>query len=435
MYLGPHHFQAQGRYFEDSIQFATAALCTHAYGFTGFGLDAEALSNGTVSVVHARGIFPDGLPFHMPEHDAVPEPRAIDAVFPPTREGLIVYLAIPGRSQDGMNCALEGVVADTRYVAEARSLVDETTGRDEREIRTGRKNVRLVVDTEPLDGLVALPLARVIRDGAGHYVYDAGFLPPCLQISASEPLMLMLRRMIEILQEKGASLARTASAKGDGEYSAGEIANFWLLHSVNSSLSALQHLWMVKRGHPEELFVEMSRLAGSLCTFSLDSHPQLLPAYDHDAPQRCFEELDRHIRTHLEITVPTNCVSIKLTRVAEWFYEGQVTDTRCFGRSRWVLGIRAGVGEADLITRVPQLVKLCSAKFVAELVKRAVAGLPLLHLPMPPSAIATRVETQYFSVSKSGPFWDNIVQTTRVGVYVPGELPDPELELLVVLDS
>ena len=134
MHLGPHHFQAQGRYFEDSIQFSTAALSTHPHGFIGYGLDAEALTNGTVSVVHARGILPDGLPFHMPEHDALPEPRAIDEVFPPTRDGLTVYLAIPARRQDGMNCALEGAPAEARYLSEARNLVDETTGRDEKEL-------------------------------------------------------------------------------------------------------------------------------------------------------------------------------------------------------------------------------------------------------------------------------------------------------------
>jgi type VI secretion system protein ImpJ len=434
MYLGPHHFQAQGRYFEDSIQFAAAALWSHPYGFIGYGLDAEALTNGTVSIVHARGILPDGLPFHMPEHDSPPPARPIEGLFPPTREGILVYLAIPQRRLDGMNCASEDT-ADVRFVAEMRPLVDETTGRDERDIRIARKNLRLLLDTEPMDGLAAMPIARVIRDGAGHYIYDAEFVPPCLQISASERLMLIVRRLIEILQEKSSSLARTASAKGEGEYSAGEIANFWLLHSVNSSHAALRHLWMVKRGHPEDLFIELSRLAGALCTFSLDSHPQTLPSYDHDSPQRCFDELDRHIRMHLEITVPTNCLAIKLTRVADYFYEGDVTDTRCFGRSRWVLGVRSAVGEADLITRVPQLVKICSAKFIAELVKRAVAGLPLLHLPMPPPAVPTRLEMQYFSISKSGPFWDNVVQTARVGIYVPGDLPDPELELLVVIES
>ena len=66
MYLGPHHFQVQSRYFEDSIQFAVSSLWFAAYGVAGLELDAEALRNGTVSLIHARGIFADGLPFNMP---------------------------------------------------------------------------------------------------------------------------------------------------------------------------------------------------------------------------------------------------------------------------------------------------------------------------------------------------------------------------------
>ncbi len=55
-------------------------------------------------------------------------------------------------------------------------------------------------------------------------------------------------------------------------------------------------------------------------------------------------------------------------------------------------------------------------------------------MPMPPAAVQTKVEMQYFGVNRSGPFWDHIVQTRRIGVYVPGELPNPELDLFVVLD-
>ena len=48
------------------------------------------------------------------------------------------------------------------------------------------------------------------------------------------------------------------------------------MHAVNSGLAALRHLRISKRGHPEELFMEMSRLGGALCTFALDSHPRTL---------------------------------------------------------------------------------------------------------------------------------------------------------------
>ena len=436
MYLGPHEFQAQARYFEDAVHFAAAALWFQCYGLIGSTLDGDALRNGTVSLVHASGIFPDGTPFHMPQSDAVPAVRPIADLFPPTRDTLTVFLGIRERKTGGRNCAIGGDPGDSRYFAELRTFNDETSGGDSRPVPIRRKNMRILLESELTDNTVALPLARLRRDGSGHFIYDPLFVPPCLNITASERLMLMLRRLIEILESKSSALSRTSSGSGSlAEFSSRDLANFWLMHAVNSGLAALRHLWISKRGHPEQLFMEMSRLGGALCTFALESHPRTLPIYDHPNLGDCFEKLDEHIRTHLETIVPTNCVSIPLTKVADYFYEGEISDTRVLGRARWVLGVHAAMGEAELIERAPQLVKVCSAKFVGELVRRAMAGLALTHLPVPPPAIPARVETQYFSVSRDGPFWDHIVQTHRVGIYVPGEVTDAELELLVILDK
>lgn len=435
MYLGPHEFQAQALYFEDAVHFAADALWFQGYGLIGATLDSDALRNGTVSLVHASGIFPDGTPFHMPQSDAVPPVRPIADLFPPTRDTLTIFLGIQERKPGGRNCATGADPGDFRYFSEMRNFNDETSGVDSRPVTVRRKNIRLVLESELNDHTVALPLARARRDGSGHFIFDPMFVPPCLQITASERLMLMLRRLIEILEGKSSSLSRNKGTGGLTEFSSRDLANFWLMHAVNSGLAALRHLWISKRGHPEELFMEMSRLGGALCTFALDSHPRMLPIYEHRNLSECFEKLDEHIRTHLETIVPTNCVEIPLTKMADYLYEGDVNDSRMLGRARWVLGIRARVGEAELIERVPQLVKLCSAKFVGELVKRAMAGLNLTHMPVPPPAIPARVETQYFAVSRDGPFWDHIVQTHRVGVYVPGEVTDAELELLVILDK
>jgi predicted component of type VI protein secretion system len=130
-----------------------------------------------------------------------------------------------------------------------------------------------------------------------------------------------------------------------------------------------------KRGHPEELFTELSRLAGALCTFALDSHPRDLPLYDHRNLSESFERLDRHIREHLETIVPTNCISIPLTQTEPYYYEGEITDSRALGRSRWVFAVHAAMGEAELMARAPQLIKVCTPPFVRELVKRALPGL------------------------------------------------------------
>ncbi len=439
MYLGPQHFQAQRQSFEDLIHFSSSSLWFEPSGLIGFKLDAESLRNGVVALAHARGIFPDGLVFHMPESDALPPSRMIGDAFPPTHESLQVMLAVPRYRQDGPNCSLTpaDLNSTTRYTAEEHPLCDENTGVDSRPVFLGRKNIRFIFDNENSDDLLILPIARIMRDGTGHYVYDPAFIPPCLQSSASERLMMILHRLIEILDEKSAtlSISRRGSSKFQTGFSTNDVASFWFVHTINTSLTVLRHLYQSERGHPEQIYSEMSRLAGALCTFGMESHPLMLPPYDHLNLDHCFHALDEHIRTHLELVVPTNCISIPLKSTRRYAFEGEISDQRCLGRARWILALQSNIGEPELISKAPRHVKVCSSELLPELVKTALPGLSLTHLPVPPSAIAPKVDFQYFGISKAGTVWDHIVQTRKVGIYVPGEFPNPELELLIVLES
>ncbi len=439
MYLAPHHFQAQSRYFEESMHFATASLWKDAYGFADRELNADALRNGAVELLHARGMFEDGLVFDMPECDELPEPCKIEDKFPPTADHLTVALAVPRWIADGQNCDLENIPdGNTRYTRVVEELHDENTGRDDKPVHLGRKNIRLAIEGDDPENALTLPLARVVRDGSGHFTFDPTFIAPCVRLSASESLTSMLQRLVEILEEKSSTVSqeqRQTAGKFQAGMSARHVSQFWFLHAINSSLTPLRHLLLSKHGHPEELFREMARLAGALCTFGLDTHPRSLPAYNHRDPSASFESLDRHIRRLLEIVVPSQAILIPLKPVDRYFYEGEIKDQRCLGRSRWILGIHSAVGEADLIAKTGHLVKVCSAKFVPELVKRALPGLALTHMQVPPSAISVKVENQYFTISRTGPCWEHIMQSRTVGVYVPGELPSPELELVVLLEG
>jgi type VI secretion system protein ImpJ len=439
MYLGPHHFQAQSRYFEDVIHFAAGSLWFSPFGFLGYELNREALRNGTLLLSHARGVFEDGLPFDMPASDPLPEPRAVDPVFPPTADALLAFLAVPLYKQLGGNCALDPKAGanGTRFLSEEHPVFDEISGGDEKPVRFGRKNISFLFEGEKADTSQRLPVARIVRDGAGHFVFDDKFVPPVLRFSASEALMGMTRRLIDILGQKNAAFSGTTRGydRQQSGMSAQQIARFWFLHAINSGLAALRHLYLSKQGHPEELFVEMLRLGGALCTFGLQSSPADLPIYDHLDLQACFDALDRHIREHLELVIPTNCVSIRLDQANRYFWEGEISDTRCFGRSRWFLSISSNIGEAELISGTPALAKICSSRFVPELVKRALPGLQLSHVSNPPSSLSPRIANQYFSINRTGPCWEDLMEKRRVGVYVPGEIPNPELELLVLLES
>jgi type VI secretion system protein ImpJ len=433
MHLAQHHFQLQSRYFEDAVAFALSNLFYRPYGLAGLELDAEALRNGTVAVVHARGITPDGLPFHFPDGDPCPPPRDIRELLSPTQDAHVVLLTIPPYRAGQANCVIppEADGRRVRYVADTREVPDETTGRDARAVSVGRKNFRLRLDVEPSEDVVALPLARVRRDGAGNLVYDPEFIPPLLQVGASERLMDLARRLVDILEAKADALARQRRAD------AGEVVTFWATHAIHSSLGPLRHHLDTRRARPDQLYTELARLAGALCTFALDSHPRSLPLYDHDRAAECFAALERHIRSHLDLIVPTGYLTVSLQRPARYplLRTGAVEDGRCFGPSQWFLVVRSGVAANQVIGTVPTLLKVCSSQHIARVVKEALPGLRLDHVSAPPAAAAPRAGAQYFRMVQTGPCWEAIVKNRDVGVYVPEPLTDAECELVVVPES
>ena len=191
---------------------------------------------------------------------------------------------------------------------------------------------------------MALPLAQIRRDGAGRFVYDPEYVPPCLQIgandgscgSAGDCWRSSKRRAPQWKQE------RRSGRKELREFASHEVANFWLLHAVRSSMVPLRH-YLDSARSPGAALRQFARLAGALCTFALDSDPRALPLYDHEQLGECFAALDRHIRQHLEIIVPTNCLSIPLRQVSDFLFVGSVPDQRCFGRAQWIY--RGAVGD------------------------------------------------------------------------------------------
>ncbi len=431
MHLAPHHFQAQKRYFEDLIDFTSQSLYYAAYGFAGVAWNEEALKNGRLELLHARGILPDGLAFVMPESDALPDSRPVADLISPVARDAVIYLALPPYQPGGPNCSSE----TTRFAPVEKQIVDENAGSEERAVTLGKKNFRLLLEQELDKTFSSLPIGRIMRDGAGNLVFDPNFIPPLLTIQASARLMVMVNRLVEILGAKASALRPERASSKLGGMSQRDVASFWYLHCMNSAIADLKHMFAVKKGHPEELYRQLLKLAGALCTFNLRRDPSDLPLYDHLQPERCFPAIDAHIREALETILPSSSLQIPLRQYAPYLYEGEISDDRCLAKSRWILGVRAQTAESVLILRTPQLIKVCSRDFIERLVQSAFPGLELLHMPIPPSEIQARTEMQYFSISRTGACWQQIAKLKRVGVYVPGEFPQPEIELIVILEA
>lgn len=436
MHLGPHHFQTQSRYFEDSLWFLSAHLRRNPWGLISIALDTEAVRNGTVVLRYASGIFPDGLIFDIPDSDPAPPAVSLRDLFSPTESEIILYLAVPKRSSGGLDTDFSGNKA-TRYHPVERSLADETISRDEYTVAFGNKNLALVSQAQLAADTISFPLALIHRDGKGGFAVQPDFIPPCLRISANESLLLLLKRLIESLQERITTVTRGKRREGQFEVgtSALDVANYWFLHALCSALPSLQQHLDAKNSHPEELYLDLARLAGALCTFSTESTPDEIPAYSHLNLSSVFYALDQHIRRHLEIVVPSNTLTLNFQKAGAYIFVASVDDDRAFRRARWVFGIRSSLAESDLLRLTPQLIKVCSAEGVPKLVQRALPGLELIHLQVPPTAISAEADMHYFSVNANGACWQHILQTKQIGVYVPGDIRDAIFDVTVILEA
>ena len=444
MFLTPQHFQTQDQFFEDALQARFAASYFANWGVTHLAIDAEALGNGILRLNQCTGIMPDGEPFDIPDVDEMPASRSIAEHLPPHRDALDVYLAIPAERPRARNVTIPGGLQpeaaagppSTRYLAETRMITDENTGTEEKPVQVARRTFRLIFDDEFRNGFSAFRIAQVLRNAAGIPILNPRFVAPCLNLASSDYLSMLLRRQIEILATKSGSLSGPRRQRGKvlAEFSPSETANFWLLHTVNSYLPELKHIWKVRQGHPEPAFVAMLRLAGALATFSLIERPENLPDYDHNDLGYCFTLLDDKIRDLMETVIPSKFVSVPLEVRDRFIWGGTVTEDQYFRDSQFFLAVSAKMGVDDLIRKVPNLIKISSQDDIQRLVRNSLPGLTLRHAPVPPAAIPMKLDNQYFSLNQGGPLWETMKLSRQIAVHAPGEIVDPRMEILVVLE-
>jgi type VI secretion system protein ImpJ len=427
----------QDRFLESNLEFQLEALAFRPWGFNRLRIDQEALSNGEVTIREAAGIFPDGLLFDVPASDAGPPSRAVGDAFEPDQETMEVFLAVPNYRDSGVNVTSNGRESDARFRAEYTMIRDENTGLSEKPVQVARKNLRILLEGEAQEGNSVMRVARVRRTPAGLYQLDPRHVPPLLDIAASDYLTAIVRRLVEILSSRSSTLSGTRRQKNQSlaDFTASDIASFWLLYTINTHFPVFRHLFETSGGHPESLFSAMLALAGSLTTFSLTIHPRDLPQYDHDDLGGCFTVLDEKLRLLLETVVPANFIALPLKLVQPSIYATALADDKYLANTRMYLAITAEMSQADLIAKTPYLIKVCSASHIEHLVRQALPGVALTHVAAPPSSIPVKLAYQYFSLSQSGPAWEAVGRARNLAAYIPAEFPGVQAELIILLPN
>ena len=436
MLLTPHHFQQWDNYFDGQLTSRVQSAMQYDYGVLDLQVNNEAIANGNFQLTVCRAVMSDGLVVNVPDAEAVPDLRPVGDHFHPEQERLGVHLAIPAQKFGEANFQASGAKASSnlRFLQEGIMVKDETTGSNEQPLALAKSNFRLIFDDEVRDGFTSMKIAELQRTPTGQLKIAEDYIPPVLKVSASVWLSNMLRQIVEILITKSGSLGeqRRQSRASLADFTTSEVAVFWLLHTVNSSVPVMAHFFRSPLIHPERLYLEMASLVGKLMTFSTDHNPKDIVKYDHDDLHFTFMNLSSGLKDLLETVIPSRCVTIILEKTRDTLYVGRIEDERLLKEAGFYLAVKSQMPEAKLIEGVPRVVKIASRDAIDQVIGAALPGVVLTHANPPPAPIPARVGFKYFMLDNIGPYWNGIRGSKVIAVHVPDEIPDEKLELYAV---
>lgn len=435
LFLRPQHFQCQDLYHESRLAELGRAAHPYLWGLQEIALDNDALALGILRITRLRMLMPDGEFIHAPDVDELPAEVDLGQL-DDMGNGIVFHLGLAHLREHGPNFSSEPRTdaQALRFYQHDHVVADRYTSAIEADITILKKRLRLLSDRDNRERYVAVPLLRIRPRPSGGVELDEAFMAPALSIQASAPLFRILRRLLDMLQAKAQALYgyHREPSRNVVEFRSGDIASFWLLHTVNAAGASLQHLLQHPGLHPERLFQEMLGLAGQLMTFSKAYGLPDLPSYRHDAPGPAFHRVDHIIRELLETVISSRYFLIPLTEVKASFHLGRVDSEKITSNAAYYLSVSADMPPAEIVESVPQRVKLGAPDDVEKMVSSAMPGIRLMAAPQVPAPIPVRPGCYYFSIDPHGALYERMLASNTIMIYVPSGFRALKLELFAV---
>jgi type VI secretion system protein ImpJ len=442
LFLRPQHFQMQDQYHEQRLSEALKILHPYAFGVRLITIDPILLTSGLLSLAEANVIWPDGESYLAPERDVLPNPIQLDVNTLPDQ--FTVHLAIPILRVGNSNINAIEQSRPARFVSKHTMVDDLMSNAEASEITVLQRLGRLILDCQQLDGddstldgMISLPIAKLRRTTAGVFELDTTFVPPVISIGGSLTMMTLLRRLMGVMQAKITTLYGHHREPGQDvvEFRSGDIASFWLLHTLSSSHATLSHLIQNNGLHPERLHQELLRMAGGLMTFAKSYTLDDLPAYVHYSPMSGFVLLDQIIRSLLDTVISSKFLAIPLRESRPSYWLGSLESEKVDRGTRLYIAVSSAMPAHELVTSVPIRFKVGAPDDVEKRVLAALPAVALTHVAQVPSAIPIRLGSSYFALEPHGALYEQMLQAESICLYVPNGFADLKIELMAVMQS
>jgi type VI secretion system protein ImpJ len=436
--LSPQQFQQQARWEAWANERLARLSLVHPWGVQSVSFDLQALRLGKLKATRLCMRMPDGTLIDTDHVDRLPPGLELARLLSDDIQHATLLLALPLEQANGNNCLFDTSKADrpARYRQDWRQVQDIYAD-EVQSVGVLEHVLSLRFDHDENGDYLTCPIARLVRDGQGGWSLDPDYVPPLLNFAAHPGLVTQLDNLLTQLSSKRQRLMgmRRESNQRMADFAVADVSLFWLLNALNTYQPVLADLKAWPARHPEQVYLELIKLAGSLLTFSLEHDVEQIPAYRHEELETVFPPLLRMISTLLEASLPSRVIALPLEEIGANRWQVTLNDARLRERDSadFYLSVRCRLPAVQLQSQFPRLCKIGTPDDVDYLVNAALDGVPLQSLSHVPAAIPLRLENQYFALDLNHAKGLAMLAEGVCAFYVPSTLAEVKLELFAVL--
>ncbi len=449
LFLQPQHFQQYDLYTASLTGPSLLYNSSWFWGASSITFDEQALMNNVVTFSEGEFLFPDGTWVSVPDN-AVLLSRNLNPESTEPNKPFIVYLGLRRTQENSVNVSRERTPeqlneAGTRFVLahdDPASPDLHDTG-ETGEVQRLNYIVKLFIEQEKenLGEYSLLPIAKLEYTGE-RFIRYAEYAPPSINLSGS-PVLLQLARGIADQMLATCRQLEQFKVPRDSMRAQNDPAYFIYMLSLmtlNRYVPLLYHHLSAPVCHPFTLFSLFRQIIGELSSFTdrfgcladLPDGTRLLPDYDHLDSARCFDKASELISMLLRllITGPEN--TLVLERDEGGSFSVTIPLEAFENATSYYLILRTAENRERVFTAIRDVIKISSRESVAQLIARALPGLPVQYMEVPPPGIPRRADSFCYRLENSHEQWIEIQRSRSICLYWDRAPADLRIEMIIM---
>ncbi|MFY2509987.1 type VI secretion system baseplate subunit TssK [Vibrio pectenicida] len=426
MFLSPQHFQQQERYIEHFTREFSGQISPNSYGLTHLELDFSVLNVGKVSVRRAKGIFPDGTPFEIDQALVIDVPKSISHKK--------VYLALPlsrsGTIDVGDDSRLRyGVVEHPVYdISQERSAPVQ--------LELAQLNIQLKLEGDELKDFILIAVAEISEHKSeGVLVLNQAFIPQSLHFGVSSYLSDSVAEVYAQVQYRSSAIHARLQAEASSKSYQSLMRDYLWLQVLGAWIPKLEQWKLDGTLLTRHLYLECVSMTGQMQGLE-GKMPKSFPAWNQGDLYSIFSPVFSELLVLLREVQIDNVSTLKWDRqlfATRRLLRTLVDDRSLYNQGRFVMVVSSSIGATRISEEFPHAAKLAGNSDIAGLVRNALSGVPLRHLPYSPSELKSVKDAAYFEIDTKSDLWQALVKRDEaIALHIDERIDDIHVDFHVI---